>query len=96
MAEYYRLGCSPREAVALGVEKTGAIITAAGVIMAIAFSGLLLSSMPCINQLSFYLVFAVLFDTFVVRTLLVPALLDLLGEASFWPRNNDRSRQPVK
>ena len=66
------------------MEKTGGIITAAGVIMAIAFSGLLLSSMPCINQLSFYLVFAVLFDTFVIRTVLVPALLDLFGFANFW------------
>lgn len=78
-------GHSAREAVLVGLDKTGHIIIAAGLIMAIAFSGLLFSSLPAVNQLSFYLVFAVLFDTFIVASILVPCLLNLLGDSSYWP-----------
>ncbi len=53
----------------LGLSKTGGIITAAGLVMAVAFVGLLFSSMPVLNQLSFFLVLAVLLDTFVIRRL---------------------------
>jgi len=67
------------------MHKTGKIITAAGVIMAIAFSGLLLSGISAMNQLSFYLVFSVLFDTFIVRSLLVPSLMGLLKDVNWWP-----------
>lgn len=59
----------------LGLAKTGRIITAAGIIMAIAFFGLLLSNQASMNQLSFFLVIAVLFDTFIVSTILVRTLL---------------------
>ncbi len=53
--------------------------------MAIAFVGLLFSDEPILNQLSFFLVFAVLFDTLVVRSILVPALMALLGKWNWWP-----------
>jgi uncharacterized membrane protein YdfJ with MMPL/SSD domain len=53
--------------------------------MAIAFSGLLFSKTPAMNQLSFYLVSAVLYDTFVVRTFVIPALMGLTGDVSWWP-----------
>jgi uncharacterized membrane protein YdfJ with MMPL/SSD domain len=46
---------------------TGHIITAAGLVMAVAFVGLLFSAEPVLNQLSFFLVLAVLLDTFLVR-----------------------------
>ena len=68
-----------------GLYKTGGIITAAGLIMAIAFGGLLFSNSPEINQLAFFLMFAVLFDTFIVRSILVPILGGILGELNFWP-----------
>lgn len=74
-----------REAITVGLTKTAGIITAAGVIMGIAFSGLLLSHEPIMNQLAFYMVFAVLFDTFVVRPVLVPATMSLLAELNWWP-----------
>eukprot|EP00756_Hemistasia_phaeocysticola_P011159 Hpha_TRINITY_DN15094_c1_g1::TRINITY_DN15094_c1_g1_i1::g.123724::m.123724/K06994/K06994; putative drug exporter of the RND superfamily len=74
-----------QEAIKVGLTKTAGIITAAGVIMAIAFSGLLLSKEPVMNQLAFYMVFAVLFDTFIVRPVLVPATMSLLFELNWWP-----------
>jgi len=83
--EYWLEGYSPRDAILMGLDKTGHIITAAGVIMGIAFSGLLFSSMPAVNQLSFFLVFSVLLDTFVIRTILVPCIMVMFGENNFWP-----------
>ena len=70
-----------------GLYKTGGIITAAGLIMAVAFSGLLMSGELLLNQTAFCLVAAVLVDTFVVRTVLVPIMLGVTGEKSWWPRN---------
>ena len=72
--------------VVLGVTRTGGVITAAGTIMFIAFSGLMLSSEGLLDELAFLLCFSVLLDTFVVRTMLVPALMGLLGKWNWWPR----------
>lgn len=85
--EMYDNGFKPREAVARGLYGTGFIITAAGVIMALAFLGLVLAEEPSVNEMGFYMVFAVLFDTFVVRSLMVPAIMGMLGEASWFPAN---------
>jgi len=84
--EYRDMGYSEKASVMLGLCKTGGIITAAGIIMAIAFSGLLFSSQMLLNQCAFYLVFAVLIDTFVVRTVLVPSIMGFAGTANWWPR----------
>ena len=65
--------------------KTGGIITAAGVIMAIAFSGLMISSLVVMKQLGFILCFAVLVDTFVIRTILVPAIMSIADKWNWWP-----------
>eukprot|EP01006_Ploeotia_vitrea_P052094 TRINITY_DN67651_c4_g1_i2.p1 TRINITY_DN67651_c4_g1~~TRINITY_DN67651_c4_g1_i2.p1 ORF type:complete len:885 (-),score=13.74 TRINITY_DN67651_c4_g1_i2:623-3025(-) len=85
--EFYDLGWDTKPAILRGLCKTGGIITAAGVIMAIAFSGLLFSDIGAMNQLSFYMVFAVLFDTFVIRSLVVPAAMSLLDDYNWWPFN---------
>jgi uncharacterized membrane protein YdfJ with MMPL/SSD domain len=79
-------GYTTQDAILHGLCATGSIITAAGIIMGVAFFGLMLSSTPILNLLGFFLVSAVLFDTFVVRTLLVPTAMSLLGEANWWPR----------
>eukprot|EP01129_Flabellula_baltica_P005542 TRINITY_DN2016_c0_g1_i1.p1 TRINITY_DN2016_c0_g1~~TRINITY_DN2016_c0_g1_i1.p1 ORF type:complete len:825 (+),score=136.61 TRINITY_DN2016_c0_g1_i1:23-2497(+) len=83
--EFRDKGFSTRDSILQGLYKTGGIITAAGVIMAVAFSGLIASNMNAINELGFYLVFSVLFDTFIVRSLLVPALMGILGEINWFP-----------
>ena len=83
----YRLeGYTDHSAAIKGVCSTGYIITAAGLIMSVAFGGLLTSDELILNQVAFLLVFAVLLDTFVVRTLCVPALLGLTGSKSWWPQ----------
>ena len=79
-------GFGEKASILSGLARTGSIITAAGIIMAIAFMGLLFSSIPALNQLSFFLVVSVLVDTFVVRTFLVPALMRILGSLNWWPR----------
>lgn len=85
IVEYRAEGKSDVDSVLLGLAKTGRIIAAAGIIMAIAFFGLLLSSQASMNQLSFFLVVAVLFDTFVVRLFFVPAMMGILGKANWYP-----------
>eukprot|EP00656_Telonema_subtile_P033016 TRINITY_DN3639_c0_g1_i2.p1 TRINITY_DN3639_c0_g1~~TRINITY_DN3639_c0_g1_i2.p1 ORF type:complete len:882 (-),score=193.02 TRINITY_DN3639_c0_g1_i2:78-2723(-) len=84
--EYRDNGASNADAIVGGLASSGNIITAAGIIMAIAFCGMLLSIQPVLNQLSLFLVVAVLIDTFVVRILLVPPMMRLMGEANYWPR----------
>eukprot|EP00035_Acanthoeca_spectabilis_P003775 m.95382 g.95382 ORF g.95382 m.95382 type:complete len:167 (+) comp12328_c0_seq1:2299-2799(+) len=86
IVESRELGFSTRDSIIDGVVDTGTVITAAGVIMSLAFFGLLLSDILLLNQMSFFLLFAVLFDTFIVRTLVVPSMMFWLGEANWWPR----------
>ena len=74
-----------RSATLEAIERTGLIISAAGLIMAIAFGGLLLSETTILNQAAFILGVSVLFDTFVVRTFLTPALLSLSRGRAWWP-----------
>ena len=85
IVEFKEEGLSTRDAILAGMSETGNIITAAGVIQTLAFFGLLLGTIPVLNQLSFYLLFGVLFDTFLVRVLVVPSLMYWLGELNWWP-----------
>ncbi len=93
IVELREAGMSTRDAILLGVASTGTIITAAGIIQALAFFGLMLSSILVLNQLSFFLFFAVLFDTFVVRTLVVPSIMFWLGEANWWPMRRKQEKR---
>jgi len=68
-----------------GVVHTGSIITTAGIIMAFAFGGLLFSHMAIMNQLGFFLVAAALYDTFVSRCILTPAIMSIFGAYNWWP-----------
>eukprot|EP00049_Salpingoeca_infusionum_P023501 m.12510 g.12510 ORF g.12510 m.12510 type:complete len:933 (+) comp5831_c0_seq2:216-3014(+) len=85
VVEYRKLGFSDKESVVLGLARTGRVITAAGVIMAIAFLGLLFSHAAVVQQLAMYIVFAVLVDTFVIRACLVPAMMTVIGRFNWWP-----------
>ena len=80
-------GSTTTKAITTGLVRSGNVITAAGLIMAIAFWGLLLTSTPTMNQTAVTLVTSVLLDTFVVRTLLLPAIMSLLGRWNWWPRS---------
>jgi len=84
--EYRAHGWTPRTAVIKGVTKSSVVILYAGIIMAVAFSGLMFSGLMLMNQFGVLLFIGVLFDTFVVTTTLNPSLIYLLGRFSYWPR----------
>lgn len=73
-------------AVSRGVTLTGRVITSAGLILAGTFAALLLAPLPNLRQIGFGVTVGILIDTFVVRSLLVPAATMLLGRWAFWPR----------
>ncbi len=67
------------------VAYTGSVITSAGLIFAASMFGLMLGSIDVMVQIGFIIGIGLLLDTFLVRTIVVPALAALLGEASWWP-----------
>jgi uncharacterized membrane protein YdfJ with MMPL/SSD domain len=83
-------GKTPDRAIAEGYYHTGEVITGAGLVMAIAFSGLALSGMPTLRQMGVFLAGSVLLDTFIVRMLMVPPLLHFLGRFNWWPNKYSR------
>jgi len=95
VVEYRKLGYTDQAAIIKGIYHTGGIITAAGIIMFISFSGLMLSTEMALNQYGFMLAFAVLADTFIIRTLLVPAIMELAGPVNWWPGNMPPSTKDV-
>jgi len=80
-----------RAAVTNGQALTGKVITAAATIMILVFLSFLLNSVVIIQQFGVGLAAAIIIDAFVVRTVLVPALMHLSGRANWWlPRWLDR------
>lgn len=86
IVELRDLGLADREAITVGLWRSGRVVTAAGLVMAIAFSGLVMSRIPALNMLGTLLVAAVLLDTFVMRALVTPALMAPLGRLNWFPR----------
>jgi RND superfamily putative drug exporter len=74
-----------KEAVISGLEKTGGVITSAGLILAGTFGALMALPLETLFQIGFTVAFGLLIDTFVIRTLLVPAIAFQLGERNWWP-----------
>lgn len=67
------------------LSSTGGVITAAGLIFAASMWGLLFSSIGTVIQGGFVIGAGILLDTFLVRTITVPAMATLVGEANWWP-----------
>lgn len=76
---------STRFGVIRTLSSTGGVITAAGLIFAASMWGLLFSSIGTVVQGGFVIGAGILLDTFLVRTVLVPAVATLLGKANWWP-----------
>jgi RND superfamily putative drug exporter len=76
---------SVRYGVIRTLSSTGGVITAAGLIFAASMAGLLFSSIGVVIQGGFVIGVGILLDTFVVRTITVPAIATLVGRANFWP-----------
>jgi RND superfamily putative drug exporter len=70
---------------------TGGVITSAGVVLAGTFSALAILPLVALTEIGFTIAFGVLLDTFVVRVLLVPALVFELGPRVWWPSTLSKS-----
>ena len=89
-------GASDDEAIAAGLEHTGGVVSAAAVLLAIALGAFVTSGMVFLKELGLGAGMAVLLDAFVVRALLVPSLMKLLGGANWWsPRPLRRLHERV-
>ncbi|MES1247520.1 MAG: MMPL family transporter, partial [Actinomycetota bacterium] len=81
-----------RAAVALGLERTGRIVTAAALIMVAAFCGFLAGRIAGLQEFGAGLAFAILVDATIVRAILVPALMAIFGRWNWYlPRRGGRS-----
>jgi RND superfamily putative drug exporter len=74
-----------RSGIIRAVRSTGGVITSAGIIFAASMFGLLFGSVSTMVQTGFIIGMGLLVDTFVVRTITVPALAALIGTANWWP-----------
>ncbi len=77
-------GASNEEAVALGIQRTGRIVTAAALLLVVALGAFATSEIVFVKQLGIGTAAAVAIDATIVRALLVPALMKLLGERNWW------------
>jgi RND superfamily putative drug exporter len=84
MREEWDAGRSNEDAVAVGLAKTGRIVTAAGLIMFAAFMGFVAGSIVGLQQFGFGLAMAILLDVTIVRALLVPSVMKLFGRWNWW------------
>jgi uncharacterized membrane protein YdfJ with MMPL/SSD domain len=82
--EAHDSGASNSEAVAIGLERTGRIVTAAAVLFAVAIGAFATSKLVFIKELGVGTALAVLIDASIVRALLVPSLMELLGSWNWW------------
>ncbi|MFC0037797.1 MMPL family transporter [Actinomadura rayongensis] len=84
MREEYEASGDTREAVRRGLARTARVITAAAAIMVVVFLTVLLGADAAVKQFGLGLAVAVLIDATVIRLVLVPALMELLGDRNWW------------
>jgi len=77
-------GASDSEAVAMGLERTGRIVTAAALLFSVAIGAFVTSHVIFIKELGLGTALAVLIDASIIRALLVPSLMELLGKWNWW------------
>lgn len=77
-------GASDSEAVAIGLERTGRIVTAAALLFAVAIGAFVTSEIVFIKENGLGTALAVLIDASIIRALLVPSLMQLLGKWNWW------------
>ena len=82
--EEHDAGKSNIDAVALGLQKSARIITAAAFILAVVFAAFILSGVTSIKMMGFGVAFAILLDATLIRAFLVPALMRLFGDWNWW------------
>jgi RND superfamily putative drug exporter len=82
--EAHDSGMDNREAVSTGLARTGAVVTAAAVLLAVAIGAFVTSEVLFIKQIGVGVAIGVLIDALIVRALLVPSLMALLGPWNWW------------
>lgn len=82
--EEHDAGKSNEDAVAIGLQRSARIITAAALLLAVVFASFILSGVTSIKSMGFGVALAVILDATIVRGLLVPALMRLFGERNWW------------
>ena len=95
LREEREAGASPREATARAVQHVAPAITAAGLALAASFATLMLYSDTGTQQMGFGMAVGILLASFVVSTLLVPAVTTLVGSAAWWPARRTRRPAPA-
>ncbi|MEV4516905.1 MMPL family transporter [Dactylosporangium sp. NPDC049525] len=83
--EHRLTGADSRRSVAVGLQQTGRIVTSAALLLVVVFAGFLVGGFAPIREIGLGLVVAIVLDATVVRMLLVPATMTLLGGAAWWP-----------
>jgi len=100
IAEHYRRTGDNRGAVVSGIEHTGSVITSAAAIMVAVFAGFALAGLLPVKQLGVGLALAVILDATVVRGVLVPAAMAVMGRGNWWrprcSRQQHRTAVPQK
>jgi uncharacterized membrane protein YdfJ with MMPL/SSD domain len=94
--EAWDSGLENREAVAVGLERTGRIITAAALLFCIAVGAFATSKVVLVKEVGVGIALAVLIDATIVRALLVPSLMAILGRWNWWPATRRRLTAPVE
>lgn len=84
MREAYAHGEPARRAVTAGFRNGRVVVSAAAIIMIAVFGGFAFSQLALVRPIGFALAVGVLFDAFVVRMLIIPATMHLLGRAAWW------------
>ncbi len=84
ITEAREAGASNAEAAAVGLERTGRVVTAAALLFAVAIGAFATSQIVFIKELGIGAALAVLIDATIIRALLVPSLMRLLGSANWW------------
>ena len=82
--EEHMAGKTNVESVAVGLQRSARIITAAAVLLAVVFAAFITSGVTSIKSMGFGVALAVMLDATIVRALLVPALMRLFGERNWW------------
>lgn len=84
MHEAHHRGVAPRDAIVTGFRQAAPVVVAAALIMFAVFAGFVPAGEAAIKSVAFALAIGILVDAFVVRMVLVPAALALLGERAWW------------
>jgi RND superfamily putative drug exporter len=90
--EMHRAGMTPKQAILEGFSRSAPVLVAAATIMAVVFAGFATSTFAVAASIAFGLMVGVVADAFLVRLVLMPALLSMLGRSAWWiPRWLDRA-----